>query len=153
MKKILIALIFTMPTLSLIGQQVGLSVSTSEEVETIVDEEELIRATLIDYIEGTANGEPDRLKRAFDDNFNLYFVKEGELNQWKGSEYVGNVKPGRKSNRVGKVVSIDYVNDAASAKVEIDMPDRKRLYTDYFLLLKVDGHWKIIHKSFTFENY
>jgi Putative lumazine-binding len=32
---------------------------------------ELINQTLLDYIEGTANGEPNRLKRAFHKDFNL----------------------------------------------------------------------------------
>ena len=34
-------------------------------------EMEAINKVLYDYIEGTANGEPDRLKKAFDENFSL----------------------------------------------------------------------------------
>lgn len=114
---------------------------------------ELVRATLTDYIEGTANGEPERLHRAFHPDFNLYFVRNDSVKVWSGRSYVGNVKPGRKSNRIGKIVSVDITGDAAMAKVEIDMPARKRLYTDYFLLLKTEGRWQIVHKSFTFETY
>jgi len=116
-------------------------------------ENEKINKPLIDYIEGTANGEPDRLKRAFHPDFNLYFVQNDSLQVWSGKGYISNVKQGRKSNRIGKIVSVDFVNDAAIAKIEIDMPDRKRLYTDYLMLLKVDDEWKIIHKSFTFVEY
>jgi len=112
-----------------------------------------INKPLMDYIEGTANGEPDRLKRAFHPDFNLYFVRNDSVNAWSGKGYISNVKQGRKSNRIGKIVSVDFVNDAAIAKIEIDMPDRKRLYTDYLMLLKVKGEWKIIHKSFTFVEY
>ena len=114
---------------------------------------EQINSVLYDYIEGTANGEPDRLKRAFDENFNLYFIREDSLQVWSGKKYVDNVKPGKKSNRIGKVLSIDYKGDAAIAKIEILMPARKRIYTDYLMLLKVNKQWKIIHKSFTFKNY
>ena len=114
---------------------------------------EQINTVLNDYIEGTANGEPDRLKRAFDEYFNLYFVREDSLQVWSGKQYVSNVKPGQKSNRIGKVLSIDFEGDAAIAKIEILMPDRKRIYTDYLMLLKVNKQWKIIHKSFTFKNY
>jgi len=116
-------------------------------------DEEAITTTLMHYIEGTANGEPDRLKKAFHPDFNLYFVKNDTVTAWKGSDYVGNVKEGRKSNRIGKIIDMDITNDAATAKVEIDMPDRKRLYTDYFLLLKTQGRWEIVHKSFTFITY
>ena len=114
---------------------------------------EKINKPLMDYIEGTANGEPDRLKRAFHPDFNLYFVQNDSVKAWSGKGYISNVKQGRKSNRIGKIISVDYENDAAIAKIEIDMPDRKRLYTDYLMLLKVKDDWKIIHKSFTFVEY
>lgn len=114
---------------------------------------EQISKTLMHYIEGTANGEPERLKEAFDKDFNLYFVKNDSLQIWSGEGYINRIAPGKKNNRIGKIISIDYENDAATAKVEIDMPGRKRIYTDYFLLLKMKGKWKIIHKSFTFKDY
>ncbi len=114
---------------------------------------EEINKTLFDYIEGTANGEPDRLKRAFDEDFNLYFVSNDTIRVWSGKKYIENVKLGVKSNRIGKVISIDFEGNVAIAKIEILMPARKRIYTDYLLLLKVNNSWKIIHKSFTFKNY
>lgn len=114
---------------------------------------ELIQETLIDYIEGTANGEPERLRKAFHENFQLYFVANDSLNVWSGKHYISNVTPGKKSNRIGKIISIDYANNASSAKIEIDMPDKKRIYTDYLLLLKYEGRWKIIQKSFTYVSY
>ncbi len=114
---------------------------------------EAINKVLYHYIEGTANGEPERLKEAFDENFNLYFVSKDSLRPWSSKQYISNVKKGRKSNRIGKVLSIDYEGNAAVAKIEILMPARKRIYTDYLLLLKVKNKWKIIHKSFTFKNY
>ncbi|MBC2846033.1 nuclear transport factor 2 family protein [Winogradskyella flava] len=114
---------------------------------------EAINKVLYDYIEGTANGEPDRLREAFDEDFNLYFIREDSLQVWSGKKYVDNVKQGQKSNRIGKVLSIDYEGNAAVAKIEILMPARKRIYTDYLMLLKIKDKWKIIHKSFTFKNY
>jgi len=123
-----------------------LTVSAQSEIEQI-------NKVLYDYIDGTANGEPERLKKAFHPDFNLYFVSKDTVRVWSGKQYINNVKSGRKSNRIGKVVSIDYEGDAAIARIEILMPERKRIYTDYLLLLKVDNSWKIIHKSFTFKNY
>jgi len=114
---------------------------------------EQISKTLMDYIEGTANGEPDRLRDAFDKDFNLYFVKNDSLEVWSGERYINRIKKGQKNDRIGKIKSIDYEGNAASAKVEIDMPGRKRIYTDFFLLLKIKGKWKVIHKSFTYKEY
>ncbi len=110
----------------------------------------LISATLMDYIEGTGNGEPERLKRAFHPDFNLYTVQNDSLRIRSGEKYVANVKLGRKSKRVGRIISIDHEKDAATAKVEIVIPGW-RIYTDYFLLLKYEGSWKIVHKSYTYR--
>lgn len=110
-----------------------------------------IEETLIHYIEGTANGQPERLKKAFHPDFNLYSVAKDTLRVWKGQEYSSNIKEGEKTNRIGRILFIDIENDAAIAKVEILMPERQRIYTDYFLLLKYQGTWKIIHKSFSWK--
>lgn len=113
---------------------------------------EQIAATLMDYIEGTANGEPDRLKRAFHPAFNLYTVSKDSLWIRSGEQYVANIKVGEKSNRIGRIISIDYEKDAAIAKAEIVIPNW-RIFTDYFLLLKYEGSWKIVHKSYTWREY
>ena len=116
-------------------------------------EEALITKTLMDYIEGTANGEPDRIRKAFHSDLNLYSIANDTLRALSGKQYIGYFKEGQKADRVGKIISIDYVNDAAIAKVEIKSPGRKRLYTDYMMLLKIKGQWMIIHKSFTSQSY
>ena len=70
---------------------------------------EQIAETLMDYIEGTANGQPERLRRAFHPDFNLYTVTtEDSLRIRSGEEYISNVKEGEKANRIGRIISIDY---------------------------------------------
>lgn len=110
---------------------------------------EEITETLMNYIDGTANGNLEKLEKAFHPDFNLYSVtEEDSLRIWKGKDYVGNVKEGQKNSRVGRIISIDFENDAAIAKAEILIPGWK-IFTDYFLLLKYEGSWKIVHKSYT----
>lgn len=114
---------------------------------------EQITETLMHYIDGTANGEPDRLRTAFHPDFNLYTVNDQD-SLWvrSGEQYISNVKEGQKANRVGRIISIDFENDAAIAKAEIVIPGW-RIFTDYFLLLKYEGSWKIVHKSYTWRAY
>ena len=113
---------------------------------------ELITTTLMDYIEGTANGEPERLRKAFHSDFNLYTIEKDSLRIRSGEKYISNVKKGEKTNRIGRIISIDYEKDAAIAKAEIVIPNW-RIFTDYFLLLKYEGSWKIVHKSYTWRDY
>ncbi|WP_430907454.1 nuclear transport factor 2 family protein [Maribacter sp. 2-571] len=125
----------------------GMSVANAQsELHAITD-------TLMDYIEGTANGEPERVKKAFHPELNLYSINKDSLKVWYGKAYIGGISKGKKSNRIGRIVSIDYENDAAMAKIEILMPNAKRIYTDYLMLLKYQGNWKIIHKSYTYVSY
>ncbi len=120
--------------------------NTKSDIEQIFE-------TLMDYIEGTANGEPDRLRKAFHSNFNLYTVsQEDSLTIRSGVQYIANIKKGEKSNRIGRIISIDYEKDAATAKAEIIIPNW-RIFTDYFLLLKYEGSWKIVHKSYTWREF
>ena len=130
-----------------------MNVDNLRTVQTKVNdqaERALITKTLMDYIDGTANGEPERIANAFHSDLNLYTVAADSLMTRSGQKYISFFKEGKKNNRIGSIVSIDYENDAASAKIEIDMPGMKRIYTDYLLLLKIKGSWKIIHKSYTY---
>ena len=128
-----------------------IGLSANAQTENSKSEIEQITATLMDYIEGTANGEPERLRRAFHSDFNLYTVTEKDsLRIRDGEEYIAGVKPGEKANRIGRIISIDFEKDAATAKAEIVIPNW-RIFTDYFLLLKYEGSWKIVQKSYTWR--
>ncbi|MBW1297415.1 nuclear transport factor 2 family protein [Aquimarina litoralis] len=125
----------------------------STTITVAQSDKEKIKETLLDYIEGTADGSPERIKKAFHKNLNLYSITNDSLSITSGKKYIGYFKEGEKRDRIGKIISIDVVNNAAMAKVEIDFPKGKRLYTDYMMLLKVQGEWKIIHKSYTYVPY
>jgi len=126
-----------------------LSFSLKAQEQTIPTDFAQIEATLMDYIEGTANGQPERLHKAFHPDFNLYSVNKGDsLRIWNGQDYIGGITPGKKNNRIGRIISIDFEKDVAIAKAEIKIPGW-RVFIDYFLLVKYQGAWKIIHKSYT----
>ena len=137
----------------LLGFAILIGFNVNAQNDNSPSEIQQITETLMDYIEGTSNGEPDRLKKAFHPDFNLYTVtKEDSLRVRDGGKYISFFKEGQKHNRVGRIISIDYENNAAVAKVEIVMP-KLRIFTDYFLLLKYGGQWKIVHKSYTSRTY
>ncbi len=111
-------------------------------------DKEAVTATAMDYIEGTANGDIERIKRAFTETAALYGVNgDGSMRYIPIDKYVTYFKPGEKNDRKGKIVAIDIVNNAANVKIEILSGDWK--YTDFLLLLKLKEGWKIVNKSYT----
>ncbi|MCC6460353.1 MAG: nuclear transport factor 2 family protein [Saprospiraceae bacterium] len=129
------------------------TLQTQAQTGTSASDISQITETLMDYIEGTANGQPERLKKAFHPDFNLYTVTQADsLRIRSGKEYIANIKEGEKANRIGRIISIDYEKDAAIAKAEIVVPNW-RIFTDYFLLLRYEGSWKIVQKSYTWREY
>lgn len=128
------------------------TLSVQSQTENSQSEIALITEAIMDYIDGTANGEPEKLKKAFHPDFNLYTIANDSLWVRSGKKYVSNIKEGVKANRIGRIISIDYENDAAVAKAEIVIPNW-RIFTDYFLLMKYEGSWKIVQKSYTYRPF
>ncbi len=112
-------------------------------------EDSLIRETLTKYIDGSTGGQPGLLVEAFHKDLNLYYVKDDKVRVWSGKAYIADTKEGKPTGEKGKILSIDYTNDAAVAKVEIYNPKGGTPYIDYFMLLKTEGKWTIVHKMFT----
>lgn len=110
---------------------------------------EQIQETLQQYIEGSTNGKPHLLEKAFHKDLNLYYTKNDSLKTWAGSAYIMDTKEGKPTGEYGEILTIDFENDAGMAKVKIDHPKSKYYYIDYFMLLKVNGKWTIVHKMFT----
>ena len=79
----------------------------------------------------------------------MYYVKKGQFAVWSGKDYIEDTKPGQPTGESGRILNIDFENNAAVAKVEISHPKSAAPYIDYFMLLKVDGKWLIVHKMFT----
>lgn len=133
--------------LALLFIQFNVSAQTSDSAIAQITE------TIMNYIDGTANGDPEKLRKVFHPDFNLYAVTDKDsLLIRSGEKYISNIKPGEKVNRIGRIISIDVENNAAIAKAEIVIPGW-RIFTDYFLLMKYEGSWKIVQKSYTWRAY
>ncbi len=107
-----------------------------------------IQSVVQKYFDGTSQGKPELVREAFLPSLELQFVGgDGELKRWKGQDYIDGIKVGEVNRRVGRLVSVDFTDNAAVAKAEIASGDR--LFTDYLLLLKVKEGWRISNKTFT----
>jgi hypothetical protein len=116
------------------------------------DEKAAVRVPLENYIKGHETGDGEYMKKAFHTEGNMIFVRDGKYMTRSFVDYIKGFtgKPAAdEKDRKRTIESIDVVGNAAVAKVILDYPTVK--FTDYFTLLKIDGEWKIVNKSFHAE--
>lgn len=109
-----------------------------------------IRATIQDYFQGHATGDPAHFRKAFLPTAHVETIRDGKFTSWPLDEYCSFFKGAPANDESSRVRTIDFVdvsNNAAIAKVTLDYP--KTVFTDYFLLLKVGDEWKIANKIAT----
>jgi len=126
----------------------GLTAAVSAQT----DEKAAVRVPLENYIKGHETGDGEYMKKAFHTEGNMIFVRDGKYMTRSFAEYIRGFtgKPAAdEKDRKRSIEAIDVVGNAAVAKVILDYPTVK--FTDYFTLLKIDGEWKIINKSFNAE--
>lgn len=112
-------------------------------------EEAAIRETIQHYFKGHATGNGDYFRKAFHPDAKLFFIRDGKLTQWTSEEYISRAsgKPAAdEAQRKRKIDSIDISGNAAFVKITLDYP--KVVFTDYMSMLKIDGQWKIVNKTF-----
>jgi len=100
------------------------------------------------YLDGTAQGKPQLVEKAFLPSLEVQWLGDGDvLLRRPGPEYINRIEKDVLVPRKGRIVSIDATEKSAMVKVEIQWNNRR--YTDYMLLLKVEGSWKIANKIAT----
>lgn len=111
-----------------------------------------VKSVIQKYFDGTEQGKLDVLREAFMPSAEIqYVLPDGTLGRLPFPEYVSRFTPGAKAARKGRVMSVDVTGTAASVKVEVFMSERRRVYTDYILLLKLEDGWRISNKVATFR--
>lgn len=112
-------------------------------------EEAGVRAAIQHYFDGHATGDGEHFRKAFHPEARLLFIRDGKFTIWPVADYIARA-PGKaaddEAQRKRWIETIDIVGDAATVKLVLDYPSVR--FTDYMTLLKVDGEWKIVNKSF-----
>ena len=112
-------------------------------------EEAAVRAAIEHYFRAHATGLGEHHRKVFHPEAKLFFVNDGKFTQRTSEEYIAG-SPGKpaadEAQRKRTIELIDITGDAAVAKLVLDYPNAK--LTDYMSLLKIDGEWKIVNKTF-----
>lgn len=115
-------------------------------------EEAAVRQALDYYIQGHATGQGEHFRKAFYTDARLFAVRDGKYWQLTSEEYIARAagKPADdEAQRKRSIEAIDITGNAAVAKIVLDYPQVK--FTDYMSLLKIDGQWRIVNKTFYAE--
>jgi hypothetical protein len=121
-----------------------------ERVEQIDDYDAIVKVLRL-YMEGSARGEPDKLKEAFHPDSRMFGSLGGkrvdvpiqalfEMTAQGPADIDGAYR--------GRVVSVTQVGDAATAVVAEDGFWGRVSFVDFFSLAKIDGRWWIVNKTF-----
>lgn len=108
-----------------------------------------IRTPLENYIKAHATGDSSNLGKSFYPEAKIQGINpnDGKFTSFKFEDYVKTF-PGKPADdealRKRRIENIEITKNAAIAKLVFDYPTVK--ITDYMLLLKIDGEWKIVNK-------
>lgn len=117
------------------------------------EEKRAVAVPLENYIKAHATGDGEFIRKAFHPEAKVMFSVDAKFNQWSTEEFAARFtgKPAAdEARRKRSFEIIDVAGNAAIAKVVLDYPSVK--FTDYMTLLKIDGEWKIINKTFSSES-
>ena len=111
-----------------------------------------ISSALSTYLDGLYEGNTEKLSSVFHPVCHLFSNSGGEFLDWSRDKWfdIVNGRPSPKSqglSRHDRIISID-MSDGTTAIAKLNCAVPPRYFTDYLTLLKLDGRWQIVSKSF-----
>ena len=113
-------------------------------------EEAAVRAAVQQYLKGHATGSAEEMRKAFLPTAHIEGIRNGTFTSWTAEEYASRFtgKPAAdEATRKRTIDSVDVSGTAAMARATL--VHGATTFVDYFVLLKVDGQWKIANKVYT----
>ncbi|MEM6645818.1 MAG: nuclear transport factor 2 family protein [Bacteroidota bacterium] len=108
------------------------------------------RVPLEAYLKGHATGDGTHMREAFHPDARIFWMRNGQVASRTAAEFAGLFNRGPapdEADRKRSITHLEVTGDVGIATIELDYPNA--FLTDYMTLIKVDGAWKIINKSYT----
>lgn len=119
------------------------------EASPRASDHEGVRMAIEHYLRGHATGDAKHMRRAFLPTAHIEGIREGKFSSWTLDEYCAlfTGKPADdEATRRRTIDEIDVSGTAASARATLI--HGATTFSDYFVLLNVDGVWKIANKVY-----
>lgn len=112
------------------------------------DEEEIRHLILDCYHRGHELSEGELYRNALHDRWQLFWCDaEGKLGTTDKETYISWYRPEKRDGSLRwetEILHLDISRNLASAKLRIK--NQQFGYEDYFLLMRIEGRWWIVHK-------
>lgn len=113
-------------------------------------DEQAVRATLQQYFRGHATGDAAEMRKPFLPSAHIEGIREGRFVSWTLDEYCAGFKGKPAADESSRRRTIDQVDvSGTAAMASATLVHGGTTFTDYFVLLKVDGEWKIANKVYS----
>lgn len=128
---------------------VALAAATPVAAQNVNDDDKGIRAAITQYFRGHATRNADTMRVAFLPTAHIEGMRNGQFVSWTVDQYVANFRGDVPADEASRTRVIDVVDKVGSAAmVKATLKHGSTTFTDYFVLLKVDGHWRIANKVY-----
>ena len=122
--------------------------STVYAKATVSNEYQAVVATAYTYFDGLYQGDKALMSKAFDMDSGYMKSSDGKsITSTSLKLFSENFTEQSSESWQGKILSVDIV-DEKMAFVKFDFNTPKIHYTDYLIMLKTDGSWKITSKAY-----
>lgn len=113
-------------------------------------EEGGVHAAIEQYFRGHATGNGDEMRKAFLPTAHIEGIRNGTFTSWTAEEYSSRFSGTPAANEASRKRTIDSVDvSGTAAMARATLVHGATTFTDYFVLLKVDGAWKIANKVYS----
>jgi len=112
-------------------------------------DEKAIREVVGIYFRGHATNNPDTMRAAFLPTGHIEGIRSGAFTSWTVDQYVAGFQKTPAADEASRTRVIDVVDvSGRAAMAKATLKHGTTTFTDYFVLLKVDGRWRIANKVY-----
>jgi hypothetical protein len=139
-----------MPRMVRLSLFIVLLLISSAATQAQGSEEQGVRAVIEQYFRGHATASADEMRKAFMPTAHIEGIRGGKFVSWSVDEYCANFKGKPAADEASRRRTIDSVDlSGTAAMVKATLVHGATTFTDYFVLLKDNGEWKIANKVYS----
>lgn len=119
----------------------------SASAQSAADRE--VRAVIEQYFKGHATGQAEEMRKPFLPTAHIEGLRNGVFTSWSVDQYVAGFRGQPAADEAKRKRTIDRVDVVGTAAmVKATLVHGTTTFTDYFVLLNVNGQWKIANKVY-----